>query len=89
MNNLRNLEVLDLSSNNLSSSILQIVEMMTSLKALSLRSNGINGSQPVVQGTYYSTLNFDSKPFAFFTKWERTIHFAPFFKGIELEQVRN
>lgn len=61
LNNLRNLEVLDLSSTNISSSILQIVEVMTSLKALSLRSNGINGSQTALQGTFYNSLNFDSK----------------------------
>lgn len=61
LNNLRNLEVLDLSSTNISSSILQIVEVMTSLKALSLRSNGINGSQTALQGTFYNSLNFGSK----------------------------
>ncbi|KAA8521607.1 hypothetical protein F0562_012280 [Nyssa sinensis] len=47
LNTLRNLEVLDLSTNFLTQDFLQIVEFMTSLKALSLHKNRLNGTLPI------------------------------------------
>jgi Leucine-rich repeat (LRR) protein len=48
--NLKNLELLDLSSNTLSNNILQTIRTMTSLKTLSLQNCSLSGQLPTAQG---------------------------------------
>jgi len=48
--NLKNLKLLDLSSNTLNNNIFQAIGAMTSLKTLRLQNCSLNGQLPITQG---------------------------------------